>query len=88
VAGYDIFVLVCNLGMHFLHIELPQGSVTGSSNVQEHCGHCDNLTICLASFVASSGPVGDDGSAGGDGFAELLCSENGGVSGREDMDAG
>lgn len=83
-----MFVLVCNSGMHRLHIELPQGNVTGSCKVYEHCAHCVNLTICRASFVASNGPVGEEGSDGGDGFEEVLCRENGGVKGRDDMGAG
>lgn len=32
--------------------------------------------------------MGEEGSFEGAGFEEVLCRENGGVSGREDMDAG
>lgn len=39
-----------------MHRVLPHGRVTGSRRGYEHCGHCANLTICLASLEASSGP--------------------------------
>ena len=53
VAGYEMFGRRCNSGMHFLHKEFPHGKVTGSCRGYEHCGHCANLTICLASLEAS-----------------------------------
>ena len=55
VPGYVIFCRKCSGGIHFLHIELPQGSVTGSRYGYEHWGHCANLTIRRASSEGSSG---------------------------------
>lgn len=74
--------------MHFLQIEVPHGKVTGSIRGYEHSGHCISLTICLASFEASSAALWSSGSV----LEEFGIFEDGDLkrrgafsSGREDI---